>query len=186
MENLAVPRPLDGRIVNDIEVMQSVCEEKHSWNRAPTCDGDKRQWRRYKRDVERFLETEQLDVDCRLARGCSRGSGAAKFAETIEVQDIKRSTGFVEETETNDHWGKALHEISETCDGNGRRHKKDQVQEYFFYNKKSKRRSGQSMAQWINVFEKAVFGMNRDRLTVCSSSTWLARPSNDKKGWSVQ
>ena len=30
---------------------------------SPTWDGDKRQWKRYVRDVEHYLETEKLDVD---------------------------------------------------------------------------------------------------------------------------
>ena len=42
-------------------------EEKHSRDRVPASDGDKRKWKRYLRDVELYLETEQLDVD--LSRG---------------------------------------------------------------------------------------------------------------------
>ena len=38
-------------------------EEKHSWDRIPAWDGDKRQWKRNLRDVELYLETEKLDVD---------------------------------------------------------------------------------------------------------------------------
>ena len=38
-------------------------EEKHSWDRVPAWDGDKRQWKRHLRDVELYLETEKLDVD---------------------------------------------------------------------------------------------------------------------------
>ena len=37
--------------------------DKHSWDRAPTLDGDKRQWKRHVRDVEVELEIEKDDVD---------------------------------------------------------------------------------------------------------------------------
>ena len=30
-------------------------EEKHSWDRVPAWDGDKRQWKRYLRDAELYL-----------------------------------------------------------------------------------------------------------------------------------
>ena len=38
-------------------------QNKHSWYRVPAWDGDKRQWKRYLRDVEFYLETEKLDVE---------------------------------------------------------------------------------------------------------------------------
>ena len=57
-------------------------------------DGDKRQWRRYKRD-ELFSETEEFDVESSMgARLLSRISGAAKkFTEPIERNGIGRATG---------------------------------------------------------------------------------------------
>ena len=38
-------------------------EEKHSGDRVPAWDGDKRQWKPYLRDVELYLEPKKLDVD---------------------------------------------------------------------------------------------------------------------------
>ena len=70
-------------------------EENHSWDRVPAWDGDKRQWKRHLRDVELCLETEQLDVD--FSHGAQLPSrltrSARKFAEAIELDTIRRSTG---------------------------------------------------------------------------------------------
>ena len=65
----------------------NISEDKHTWCRVPAWDGDKRQWKRYLRDVELYLETEKLDVDfSRGARLLSRLTGSArKYAETIEL-----------------------------------------------------------------------------------------------------
>ena len=53
-------------------------EEKHTWDRVPKWDGDKRQKKRYLRDVDLCLETEKVDVDFfRGARLLSRMSGSA-------------------------------------------------------------------------------------------------------------
>ena len=41
-------------------------KEKHSWDRVPAWDGDKRQWKRFLRDVEVYLESEKLDMDFSL------------------------------------------------------------------------------------------------------------------------
>ena len=41
----------------------NMSEDKHTWDRVPAWDGDKRQWNRCLRDVELYLETEKLDVD---------------------------------------------------------------------------------------------------------------------------
>ena len=62
-------------------------EEKHSWDIVPTWDGDKRQWKRFVRDVEFYLETETLDVDVSHgARLLSRLTGPAKkYAETSSL-----------------------------------------------------------------------------------------------------
>ena len=72
-------------------------KEKHSWDRIPAWDGDKRQWKRYLRDVELLLETEKLGVDfSRGARLLSRLTGSArKYAETTELDQTRRSTGAV-------------------------------------------------------------------------------------------
>ena len=56
-------------------------------------DGDKRQWKRFLRDVELHLETEKLHVDFG-ARLLSRLKGSArKYAKAIELDTIRRSTG---------------------------------------------------------------------------------------------
>ena len=70
-------------------------EEKHSWDRIPAWDGDKRQWKRYLRDVELYLETEKLDVDfSHGARLQNRLTGSArKYAESIELDQFRRATG---------------------------------------------------------------------------------------------
>ena len=70
-------------------------EEKHSWDRIPVWDGNKRQWKSYLRDVELYLETEKLDVDfSHGARLLSRLTGSAKkYAGSIELDQIRRSTG---------------------------------------------------------------------------------------------
>ena len=69
-------------------------EDKHTWDRVPTWDGDKRQWKRHLRDIELHLETEKLDVD--FSHGARRlfrlTSSARKYAETIELDQIRRST----------------------------------------------------------------------------------------------
>ena len=70
-------------------------EDKHSWDRVPSWDGDKRQWKRYLCDIELYFETEKLDVDfSHGARLLSRMAGSArKYAETIELDQIRPSTG---------------------------------------------------------------------------------------------
>ena len=53
-------------------------EEKHSWDRIPAWDGDKRQWKRYLRDVELYLV--DFSHEARLP---TRLTGSAKkYAET--------------------------------------------------------------------------------------------------------
>ena len=44
-------------------ITANTSEDKHSWDRVPAWDGDKRQRKRYLRDAELDLETEKLDVD---------------------------------------------------------------------------------------------------------------------------
>ena len=58
-------------------------------------EGDKRQWKRYLRDVELSFETEKLDVDfSHRDRLLSRLTGPArKYAETMELDTIRRLTG---------------------------------------------------------------------------------------------
>ena len=54
-------------------------EEKHTWDRVPKWDGDKRQRKRYLRDVDLCLETEKVDVDfSHGARLLSRMTGSAR------------------------------------------------------------------------------------------------------------
>ena len=68
-------------------------EEKHSWDRVPLWDGDKR-------DVELHLETEKLDVDfSHGARLLSRLTGSArKCAETTELDTISTLNGCTTKT----------------------------------------------------------------------------------------
>ena len=75
-------------------------EDKHSWDRIPAWDGDKRQWQHYLRDVELYLKTEKVDVDfSHGARLLSRLTcSAMKNAETIELDQIRRSTGVEKDT----------------------------------------------------------------------------------------
>ena len=70
-------------------------EDQHTWDRVPAWEGDKRQWNHYLRDVELYLESEKLDVDVSHGdRMPSRLTGSArKYAETIELDQIRRSTG---------------------------------------------------------------------------------------------
>ena len=68
--------------------------------RVPAWDGDKRQWKRYLRDVELYPETEKLDVDSSHgARLLSRLTGSVRnYVETIELDTIRRSTGADKDT----------------------------------------------------------------------------------------
>ena len=127
-------------------------EDKHSWDRVPAWDGDKRQWKRYLRDVELYLETEKLDVDCSHgARLLSRLTGSArKHAETIELDQIRRSTGADEDTREGMTAGvKHLLRSLERAMGMEEARKKGQVQEFFY--KKLQRRAGQPMAEWVSM-----------------------------------
>ena len=83
------------QLVAEHRPQANISEEKHSWDRVPAWDGDRRQWKRYLRDVELKLETEKLDVDfSHGARLLSRLTGSArKYAETIKLDTIRRSTG---------------------------------------------------------------------------------------------
>ena len=78
--------------------ISNMSEDKHSWDRVPAWDGHKRQWKRYLRDVsfKLNLETEKLDVDSSHgARLLFRLTGSSrKYAETITLDEIGRSTGF--------------------------------------------------------------------------------------------
>ena len=63
----------------------SPIEDKHSWDRVPRWDGDKRERERYLRDVVLYLETEELNVDfSHGARLLSKLTGSTKkFADTV-------------------------------------------------------------------------------------------------------
>ena len=144
-------------------------EDKHSWDRVP---GDRRQWKRYLRDVEPYLETEKLDVDfshgARLLSHLT--SSARKYAETIELDQIRRSTGTDKDTREGMTAG-AKYQCHEEGTSPG----------VFFY-KKLQRRPGQPMAEWVNVFEKAVLDMKAEGLSVeLKSMGWrLCEKSNDR------
>ena len=142
-------------------------EDKHSWDRVPAWDGDKRQWKRYLREVELSRETESLDVDfSHGARLLSRLTGSArKYAETIELGQIRRSMGADKDTREGMTSGvKHLLRSLERAMGMEEATKKGQVQEFF--NKKFQRRPGQPMAECVNVFEKAVLDKKAEGLNV--------------------
>ena len=137
--------------------------DKHSWDRVPAWDGDKRQWKRYLRDVELYLETEKLDVDfSRGARLLSRLTGSArKHAETIELDQIRRSTGTDRDTREGMTAGvKHVVRSLERAMGMEEAARKGEVQEFFY--KKLQRRPGQPMAELVNIFEKAVLDMKAE------------------------
>ena len=142
-------------------------EDQHSWDRVPAWDGDTRQWKRHLRDVELHLETEKLDVDfSHGARSLSRWTGSAwKYAETIELDQIRRSAGTDKDTcERMTEGAKYLLRSIESAMGIEDATKKGQAQEFFY--KKLQRRPGQPMAERVNVFEKAVLDMKAEGLNV--------------------
>ena len=96
-------RAVAGRRASTISTA-NMSEDKHTWYRVQAWDGDKRQWKRYLRDVDLNLETEKLDVDfSHGARLPSRLTGSArKYAETIELDQIRRSTGTDRHSRGND------------------------------------------------------------------------------------
>ena len=103
----------------------NIREEKHSWDRIPVWDGDKRQCKRYLRDFELYLETEKLDVDfSHGARLLSHLTGSVKkYAETIELDQIRRSTGAAKDTRDGITAGvKHLLRSLERAMGSGRCH----------------------------------------------------------------
>ena len=55
-------RAAAGRSASTISTA-SMSEDTHQCYRVPAWDGDKRQWKRYPRDVKLYRETEKLDVD---------------------------------------------------------------------------------------------------------------------------
>ena len=137
-------------------------EDKHSWDRVPAWDGDRRQWKRYLRDVELHLETENLDVDCSHgARLTSRLTGSAKkYAETIELDQTRRSTGADKDTREGmiacvKHLLKSL--------------KRPMGMEEV--NKELQRRPGQPMAECVNVLEKAVLLRSLERAMEVEDAT---------------
>ena len=106
-------------------------------DRVPAWDGDQRRWKRYLRDVELYLETEKLDVDfSHGARLLSRLTGSArKYAETIELDTIRRSPGADKDTRDVTVAGvKYLVESLERAMGMEDATNKGQVQEFFTRN----------------------------------------------------
>ena len=89
----------------------------------------------------------------------SRLTGSAKkYAETIELDQIRRSTGADQGTREGmtagvKHLLRSLERAMDVEDAT----KKGQVQEFFC--KKLQRRPGQPMAEWVNVSERAVLDM---------------------------
>ena len=98
---------------------------------------------------------------------------ARKYAETIELDQIRRSTD--EDKDTREGMTasvKYLLRSLERAMGMEDATKKRQVQEFF--EKRLHRRPGQPMAKWVNVFEKAVLDMKAEGLTVeLKSVGWL-------------
>ena len=142
-------------------------EDKHTWDRVPTWDGDKRQWKRYLRDVELYLETEKLDVDFSHGdRLQSRLKGSLrKYAETIGLDQIRRSTGTDRDTREGKTAGvKHVLRSLDRAMGMEEATKKGQVQECLC--EKLQRRPGQPVAEWVHVFEKAVLDMKAEGLNV--------------------
>ena len=104
----------------------------------------------------------------------SRLTGLArKYAETIELDTIRRSTGADKDTGDGMVTGaKYLRNSLERAMGMENATKKGQVQEFFY--KKLQRRPGRPMAEWVNVFEKAVLDMKAEGLNVELKSMELA------------
>ena len=113
----------------------------HSRDRVLAWDGDKRQWKRFLRDVE--PKTEKLDVDFSYgARLLSRLTGSTrKYAETIELDQIRRSTDEDKDTHEGMTTGvKHLLRSPKRAMGMDDATKKRQVQEFF--EKRLQRRPG--------------------------------------------
>ena len=90
---------------------------------------------------------------------------ARKYAETIELDTIRRSTGADKDTREGMVTGvKYLLKSLERAMGMEDVTKKGQVQEFFY--KKLQRRPGQLMAECVNVFVKAVLDMSAEGLNV--------------------
>ena len=67
-------------------------EEKRSRDQVPASDSDKHKWQRYLRDVELYLETEQLNVDfSRGARLLSRLTGSAREHARVKTKALVRA-----------------------------------------------------------------------------------------------
>ena len=140
-------------------------EDTHQCCRVPAWDGDKRRWKRYLRDVKLYRETEKLDVDfSHGARRLFRLTGLArKCAETIELDQIRRSTGTDRDTREGMTAGvKHVVRSLERAMGMEEAAKKGEVQEFF--HKKLQRRPGQPVAELVNIFEKAVLFMKAEGL----------------------
>ena len=84
---------------------------------SPSAGRRQAPWKRYLRHVELYLKTEKLDVDfSHGARLPSRLTGSArKYAETIELDQIRRLTGTDRDTREGMTPGRESH-------GHGRCH----------------------------------------------------------------
>ena len=62
-----------------------------AFSRIPCWDGDPTKWRRYKRDVEIWLEGDNLEVGYSVAaRMVQRFSGTARLrAQLLDVKDLR-------------------------------------------------------------------------------------------------
>ena len=135
----------------------NMSEEKQSWDRVPAWDGDKHQWERYLRDAELYLQ--------RVARLLSRLTGSArKYAETNELDKVRRSTGENKNTHEGVAGVKYVLKLLERVMGIEKATKTGQVLEFFY--KKLQRRPGQTMAEWVNAIAKAVLDMKAEGLNV--------------------
>ena len=100
------------------------------------------------------------ELDCYRLTGSAR-----KYAETIELDQLRRSTDADKDTREGTTAGvKYLLRSLERAMGMEDATKKRQVQKFF--EKRLQRRPGQPMAKWVNVFEKAVLDMKAEGLRV--------------------
>ena len=59
-------------------------EQSNAFSRIPTWDGDASKWRKYKKDVEIWMEGENLEVNYSVAaRMVQRRSGTARIRASL-------------------------------------------------------------------------------------------------------
>ena len=151
--------------------------EQGGWDRIPCWSGSKKLWKAFQRDVEIWIETEKLDVDFSFAaRLLRRLSGTAKrFGDNIELSKFRGGEG----NETNARTSRsqmtagitALMKHLEDSVGMESATRAGEMQEFFY--KRLRRRAGQAMSDWVNVYDKAMLVMAEHSCPLAESS----------KGW---